>query len=196
MKVGEVRFTYCGLQNNLFTWNTVTWLKLSYDFMSWWHFGFKQHRVRVLPMVGEISTLPALLPTQFHHLLLNEEDHIHSFPQIHTKRITFIRVVLAWPYRPRKRWSIGFAHVSLLDFDFQIADMSVMSFWVQLHVFHFTVDRRRRMAYRIFIFYIYIYNSIWLVVHCFLLSVLHVYVGATVAGVVVLCGRCGCLCPC
>ena len=45
--------------------------------------------------------------------------------------------------------------------------------------------------------YFTIYNSIWLVVHSFLLSVLHVYVyGATVAGVVVLCGRCGCLCPC
>jgi len=47
-----------------------------------------------------------------------------------------------------------------------------------------------------FLYFTYIYNSIWLVVHCFLLSVLHVYVGATVAGVVVLCGRCGCLCPC
>ena len=33
--------------------------------------------------------------------------------------------------------------------------------------------------------------------HGFLLFVLHVYVyGATVASVVVLCGRCGCLCPC
>ena len=37
---------------------------------------------------------PRFAPTQFHHLL-NEEDHIHSFPQIHTKRITSIRVVLA-----------------------------------------------------------------------------------------------------
>ena len=145
MKVGEVRFTYCGLQSNLFTWNTVTWLKLSYDFMSWWHCGFKQHRVRVLPMVGEISTLPALLPTQFHHLLLNEEDHIHSC----CTSLTLPSEDGESRQKPRgwKRWSIGFAHVSLLDFDFQIADMSVMSFWVQLHVFHFTVDRRRRICY-------------------------------------------------
>ena len=49
----------------LWTWNTVTWLKLSCDFMPWWHFGFKQCRVRVLPMVGEISTLPALLRPNF-----------------------------------------------------------------------------------------------------------------------------------
>ena len=46
------------------TWN-IPFLTLSHDFMSWWHFGFKCVRVSVLPMVGEISTLPALLPPNF-----------------------------------------------------------------------------------------------------------------------------------
>ena len=101
----------------------------------------------------------------------HEEDYIHSC----CTSLTLPSEDGESRQKPRglKRWSIGFAHVSLLDFDFQIADMSVMSFWVQLHVFH----GGSTTAY--------------------LLSVLHVYVyGATVAGVVVLCGRCGCLCPC
>ena len=58
----------------------------------WWHFGFKCCWARVLPMVGEISTLPALLPPNFPKFFFerrglhpfvanfpNEEDHIHSF---------------------------------------------------------------------------------------------------------------------
>ena len=56
----------------------------------------------------------------------HEEDHIHSC----CTSLTLPSEDGESRQKPRglKRWSIGFAHVSLLDFDFQIADMSVMSF--------------------------------------------------------------------
>ena len=56
----------------------------------------------------------------------HEEDHIHSC----CTSLTLPSEDGESRQKPRgwKRWAIGFAHVSLLDFDFQIADMSVMSF--------------------------------------------------------------------
>ena len=72
-----------------------------------------------------------------------EEDHIHScctsltLPSAKKMIHRFCTCQLAW------FWFSDCGHVSDVV-------------WVQLHVFHFTVDRRRRMAYRIFILYIYI----------------------------------------
>ena len=144
MKVGEARFTYRGLKNNLFTCNTVTWMKLSYDFTPWWLCGFKQQRVRVLPMVGEISTLPALLPPNFTTFTFTKRiTSIRVFSLLFCsslKRITSIQSLsLTLPsedgesrQKPRglKKGVPPFQHVCLFDFDFQYGHVVVWLMWL------------------------------------------------------------------
>ena len=79
----------------------------------------------------------------------DEEDHIHS----RCTSLTLPSEDGESRQKPRglKRWSIGFAHVSLLDFDFQIADMSVMSF--ECSCMFFTSRWIDDGVWRIFIFY-------------------------------------------
>ena len=103
----------------------------------------------------------------------HEEDHIHS----RCTSLTLPSEDGESRQKPRgwKRWSIGVLHMSAcLILIFRLRTCQ----WCRLSaVACFSLHGGSTTAY--------------------LLSVLHVYVyGATVAGVVVLCGRCGCLCPC
>ena len=140
VKAGEV--VYFGFAKHLSTWNMVS-VNLSSDLGSWWHFGFKCVRVRVLPMGGEISTLPPLLPPNFTTCTFTKRIasiRVFSFfLRSYLKRITSIHTLsLTLPsedgesrQKPRglKKGVPPFPQVCLLDFDFQYGHVGFCMMW-------------------------------------------------------------------